>query len=214
MDFEQLRNILDHLPVRFFWKDRNSVYLGCNASFARDAGIDSPAEIVGLRDQDLPGRGAEAEVYRRRDQRVIETGQPLLGYEELRHFADGREAMIVGNLLPLQRPDGHIDGVVGVYSDVSKQRATESRLRLLTLNDQLTGLPNQALFKDRLEQAVLAAGGRHRGLGLICLDVDNFQKVNNTFGHTVGDEALRLIGGRLRETLFNADTVGRMGGDV
>ncbi len=214
MDFESLRRILDHLPVSFFWKDCNSVYQGCNASFARDAGIASPAGILGLQDQDLPGRSAEAEVYQRRDRRVIDTGEPLLGYEELRHFADGREVMIVGNLLPFHGPDGAVAGIVGFYSDVSDQRATESRLRLLSLHDQLTGLPNQALIRDRLEQAILVAAQRQRALGLICLDIDNFQKVNNTFGHAIGDEVLRLVSARLQQTLFNADTVGRMGGDV
>jgi len=214
MDIEQLRKVLDHLPVRFFWKDLDSVYLGCNRSFAEDAAGGSPVEIVGKQDHDLPGRCDEAERYRRRDQWVIETGQPLLDYEEIRTFADGREAMVLGSLFPYSRADGKVEGVVGIYSDVSEQRAAESRLRLMTLNDQLTGLPNQILLRDRLDQAIMSAGHRKRCLGLIYLDVDSFKKINNTLGHAVGDGILRLIGGRLSGAVFDLDTVGRMGGDV
>jgi diguanylate cyclase (GGDEF)-like protein len=209
-----LAKVLDNIPLRVFWKDRHSVYRGCNLRFARDAGVAVPAAIVGRRDEELPGRSQEADVYHRRDQRVIDTGQPLLDYEELRRFADGREAMVVGSLLPLQLGDGSVDGVLGVYGDVTEQRNTESRLRHLALSDQVTGLPNQILFKDRLEQAIIAARHGQRTLGLICLDIDNFQKVNNTFGHAVGDEVLRLVGERLRQSLYNTDTLGRMGGDI
>ena len=208
-----LRKVLDHIPLRVFWKDCHSVYRGCNLNFARDAGIATPDEIVGKSDVDLPGRCREADVYQRRDQTVLATGQALRGYEELRRFADGSEAMITGNLLPLQLADGTIDGVLGIYADVTGQYEAEHRLHAMRSHDQLTGLPNQLLFRDRLEQAVVAAGRGQKVFGLICLDLDNFKKINNTFGHPLGDEVLCRAGERLVRALFNTDTVGRMGGD-
>ncbi|MCM2263876.1 MAG: EAL domain-containing protein [Desulfuromonadales bacterium] len=209
-----LRKILDHLPLRVFWKDRNSVFLGGNQCFARDAGVNSPQELVGRRDEDLAGRRDDAATYLRRDHWVLQEGQPLADYEELRRTANGQEAMVVASLLPLHDGKGEVSGVLGMYADVTGQRETESRLRSLTINDQLTGLPNLTLIKDRLEQAIISARYGHRTLGLVYLDLDNFQKVNNSFGHAVGDEVLRLAGERLRQLMFSTDTVGRMGGDV
>lgn len=209
-----LHKILDHLPVRVFWKDRNSVFLGGNQSFARDVGAASPQELVGKRDENLPGRRDEAESYLRRDQWVLQEGQPLLDYEEVRRTADSREIMVAGSLLPLHDNKGEPSGVLGIYADVTEQREAENRLRSLTINDQLTGLPNLTLLKDRLDQAIISARHGQRTLGLIYLDLNNFQKVNNTFGHALGDEVLRLAGERLRQLVFNTDTVGRMGGDV
>ncbi len=209
-----LRKILDHLPFRVFWKDRDSVIQGGNLCFARDAGVSSPEELVGCRDEDLVGRRADAATYVRRDQRVMQEGRPLLDYEELRQVADGRETMVMASLLPLHDARGEVSGVVGIYADVTAQRDAESRLLSLTITDQLTGLPNLALVKDRLDQAIISARYGQRTLGLVYLDLDNFKKVNNSFGHAIGDEVLRLAGERLRQVVFSTDTVGRMGGDV
>lgn len=209
-----LRKILDHLPLRVFWKDSNSVFLGGNRCFAQDAGVNSPQELVGRRDEDLVGRRDDAATYLRRDQWVLQEGQPLLDYEELRRTANGQEAMVVASLLPLHDGKGEVSGVLGMYADVTVQRETESRLRNLTINDQLTGLPNLTLIKDRLEQAIISAQYGQRTLGLVYLDLDNFQKVNDSFGHAIGDEVLRLAGERLRQVVFTTDTVGRIGGDV
>jgi diguanylate cyclase (GGDEF)-like protein len=208
-----LGSILDHIPYRVFWKDRNSVYLGGNKLFARDAGVASPADLVGLRDEDLAGRCKDAASYLRRDQVVLNEEQPLRDYEELRCLEEGREAIVMASLLPLHDAHGAITGVLGIYDDVTAQRLTENRLRDLTLNDQLTGLPNQALIKDRIEQAVIAAQRQQSTLGVICLNLDNFRQVNNSLGHATGDEILRLASQRLQQALFSSDTLGRMGGD-
>lgn len=208
-----LRAILDHIPYRVFWKDRSSVFRGGNLSFARDAGVASPDDLLGRRDEDLPGRCAEAATFRRRDEWVLAGEGPLRDYEELRHFADGREGMIFGHLLPLHDARGDVSGVLGIYEDVTEKLETENRLRNLTHNDQLTGLPNLFLFKERLDQALALARRLQRRAAVVCFDLDNFKKINNTFGHAVGDEVLRQAGERLSQLVFDNDLVGRMGGD-
>ncbi len=101
---------------------------------------------------------------------------------------------------------------------VERQRA-ERRLLRLALTDPLTGLPNRALFADRLEQALARAarsGGRGKKapkLVLMFMDLDGFKAVNDELGHQAGDEVLTEVARRLLEQVRGADTVARLGGD-
>ena len=80
--------VLDQIPQRVFWKDRNSRYLGCNKAFAADAGLDSPATILGKTDQDL-NWGPEAELFFADDQAVMESGNPKRNFTEAVVRPDG-----------------------------------------------------------------------------------------------------------------------------
>src|SRR3954447_7091994 len=81
------------------------------------------------------------------------------------------------------------------------------------LTDPLTGLPNRALFQDRLEQNLRMAERDGAGFAVMLIDLDRFKDVNDTLGHLQGDELLRGLSDRLRETLRDCDTVARLGGD-
>lgn len=90
---------------------------------------------------------------------------------------------------------------------------TEQRLEQLALYDQVTGLPNRRLFEQELRKAAARIGHEPKGAALLFIDVDDFKKVNDSFGHEVGDRVLAMIGDRLRETVRGADAVARLGGD-
>ena len=83
----------------------------------------------------------------------------------------------------------------------------------LALHDPLTGLPNRALLAERLEQALIQVQRHKTMLAVLCLDLDRFKQVNDTFGHPVGDALLRAVAGRLRGCVRSCDTVARLGGD-
>lgn len=95
---------------------------------------------------------------------------------------------------------------------IERKRA-EERLTYLAQYDQLTGLVNRTLFRDRLVQAMARSKRLQQPLGLMLLDLDRFKPVNDTLGHNVGDQLLKLVAERLHECVREVDTVARMGGD-
>lgn len=95
---------------------------------------------------------------------------------------------------------------------IERKRA-EERLTYLAQYDQLTGLVNRTLFRDRLVQAMARSKRLQQPLGLMLLDLDRFKTVNDTMGHDVGDQLLKAVAGRLQECIREVDTVARMGGD-
>jgi len=100
-----------------------------------------------------------------------------------------------------------------IIRDITDQLRMEERIRQLAHYDELTGLPNRALFHDRLKQALLLAQrGEHR-VGLLYVDLDGFKPVNDNYGHHVGDAVLKATAERLRQAVRASDTVARMGGD-
>ncbi len=97
--------------------------------------------------------------------------------------------------------------------DITERKRAEARILYLAYHDVLTDLPNRALFYDRLDQAILFARREHHEVALLYLDLDKFKVVNDTFGHTAGDEVLKIVAGRIRGEVRESDTVARIGGD-
>ncbi len=99
-----------------------------------------------------------------------------------------------------------------IHYAIERKRA-EERLTYLAQYDQLTGLVNRSLFRDRLVQAMARSKRLQQPLGLMLLDLDRFKPVNDTLGHSVGDQLLKVVAERLHECVREVDTVARMGGD-
>ncbi len=125
---QMLQSVLDTIPVRVFWKDLGSNYLGCNRPFALDAGLQSPEEIVGKNDFEM-GWADQAELYRSDDRLVMETGSPKLGYEEPQTTPDGGRIWLRTNKVPLFDAEGRIKGVLGTYEDITESKRMEEMLR-------------------------------------------------------------------------------------
>ncbi|MGO9311121.1 MAG: PAS domain S-box protein [Syntrophobacteraceae bacterium] len=137
---QMLHSVLDTIPVRVFWKDLDSNYLGCNRPFALDAGLQSPEELIGRNDFEM-GWAEQADSYRSDDRLVMETGIPKLGYEEPQTTPAGGKIWLRTNKVPLRDAEGRINGILGTYEDItdSKQmeealRASETRYRIVADN--------------------------------------------------------------------------------
>lgn len=122
-----LQSVLDTIPGRVFWKDLNLNYLGCNKYFAKDAGLDEPASIVGLNDFDLPW-SKNAHLYQKDDRQVIETRTAKIMYEEKIIRTDGSEGWLETSKIPLSLHDGSVYGVLGTYQDISQRKNNEQEL--------------------------------------------------------------------------------------
>lgn len=108
---------------------------------------------------------------------------------------------------------GELSHYVGVQNDISEQKRQESELKRSAGHDLLTGLPNRAVFEDRLTQACQVALRKKSLVSVLFVDLDGFKLINDTFGHDVGDTLLVEVARRMREHVRPNDTVARMGGD-
>ena len=105
------------------------------------------------------------------------------------------------------------EGTVVLYTDISELKRREREIRHLAYHDVLTNLPNRMLFQERIEEALNRARERNTTAALMCLDLDNFKYVNDTLGHSAGDDLLKCVSTRLRSCLRDSDTIARLGGD-
>lgn len=102
---------------------------------------------------------------------------------------------------------------IGIFSDVSEAKRTEEELYRLAHHDALTGLPNRALLRARMEQSLQRAKRDTKKLALLFIDLDLFKNVNDSLGHSVGDELLQNVAQAIESAVRKADTVARLGGD-
>lgn len=123
-----LQLVLDTIPVRVFWKDKDSTYLGCNKLFALDAGLNSPEELVGKTDYDM-GWKEQAKSYRNDDAKVIRLGKPKLNYEEPQTTPDGKKIWLETSKIPLTDSNGNIIGILGTYEDITERKNNEEELQ-------------------------------------------------------------------------------------
>lgn len=109
--------------------------------------------------------------------------------------------------------NGKVTHYLAIFSDISKHKKNEQRLAYLAHYDNLTGLPNRALFREKVDRALLHARQHQTKLAVLFLDLDRFKYINDTWGHAVGDLLLQDVANRLVECVRKQDTMARLGGD-
>ena len=179
-------------------------------------------EVLGRSREELIGKGwFEVAVPARERDDVRDAFRGLLAgrTEGLEFFenpvctAEGEERTIAWHNGVLRDENDRISGTVSSGEDVTERRAAERQVAHLAYHDRLTGLPNRTLLEEHLAMAVALASRQEESLALLFLDLDNFKLVNDSFGHTAGDELLREVAGRLREVTRASDVLARQGGD-
>ena len=123
-----IEGIINAIPVRVFWKDKNLVYLGCNSVFARDAGFVEPKDLIGKDDYQMAWRD-QADKYRGDDRQVIESGCSKLLIEEPQTTPEGNTITLLSSKIPLRSSNGEISGVIGMYMDITERKRAEQELQ-------------------------------------------------------------------------------------
>ena len=124
---------------------------------------------------------------------------------------DGREFPVELAVVPFYRDDAV--SFCGFIRDIRERKEAEKTIRHLAYNDVLTGLPNRVLFEERLRMELAQARRSRQKVGVMCLDLDRFKIVNDTVGHSGGDQLLQEVAREFAETIREGDTVARVGGD-
>jgi PAS domain S-box-containing protein len=126
---QMLQLIMDNIPQRIFWKDRRSVYRGCNMHFAHGAGLATSDEIVGKTDFDLPWAYEEGAWYRTVDQRVMRNDAPEYHIMETQRQASGERIWVDTNKVPLHDGEGRVVGILGTFEDITERKQAQEALQ-------------------------------------------------------------------------------------
>jgi Amt family ammonium transporter len=204
-----MEDVLDSIPEAVaVVRGTQAIYV--NAAFSRIFGY-SAEEVIGhnLSEFHVP-QTLQHEIERVR-KAVDQFGVASL--ETVRMKKDGGLLDVALEARPLV-VNGEQAGYVLAFRDIGERKRTEARLQHDALHDPLTGLPNRALFLDRLSLAFThRARSRGQNCGVLFLDLDRFKEINDTLGHAAGDELLKAVAERLRGALRPQDTAARLGGD-
>lgn len=127
--------------------------------------------------------------------------------------ADGDEKWVMEQGVPIFDEQGRVTALEGIIVDISEMKQIQQQILHLASYDNLTDLPNRALFSDRVEQALLVARRRKEKLAIFFVDLDKFKLINDELGHETGDLLLQAVARRMEGCVRESDTVARLGGD-
>ena len=206
-----MQAIINAMPNPVMLKDRFHRLVLVNDAFC---------ELLNQTREDLLGDDGEKipedqrDVFWEIDDEVFRSGLPNENEEVLTDGAGSLRVVLTRKcLVTLPPQSGQQQFLLGVITDVIRFRESEARAQYLAEHDALTGLANRAQLNDRLDAQIKAAGEGNNKIALLLLDLDGFKEVNDTQGHHVGDELLKIIAKRLAGLVRAGDVVARYGGD-
>jgi len=206
-----LSDILENVSAYIYMKDSQGRYLFANR-LLRERFAAPMEEIIGYDDTKFYDAETSAKMQED-DLRVLRNGEKLESEETSLDILTGVAQVFMTVKLPLMRDDGNIYALCGISTDITERKDVEAHMQHMAQYDNLTHLPNRALFNDRLRQAIMAAQRNKAKLALMFIDLDKFKPVNDTYGHDVGDLLLKNVSLRIQECLRESDTAARIGGD-
>ncbi|MDD2767290.1 MAG: EAL domain-containing protein [Methylococcus sp.] len=190
--------------------DAEGLILSVNQAFENITGY-SAAEVLGHNPSLMKSGRHEIDFYARFWQELQTEG--YWSGEIWNRHRNGHVFPVWQSISAVKDSEGRISHYVGIFTDITEYKDAEARIQYLSYHDDLTGLPNRAFFQMRLDQLIAEAERDQNRIALLVLDLDHFKTVNDSLGHSVGDELLRQVSERLKANVDMADTLARQGGD-
>ncbi len=204
-------SLVQVMPQCLYRMDRESRITFANRALERHLGKPREA-ILGHSPREVYPADLAAK-YRQDDLRVLQ-GETLNLIEEMLSLdGEQRKRYIEIVKTPTYAPDGSINGIQGIFWDITARKSAEEQIEYLAHHDPLTDLPNRVLLRDRFLQAQGQAARSDARVAILFLDLDHFKLVNDTLGHPIGDRLLQAVAERLRRGVRETDTISRQGGD-
>lgn len=210
LDLQMARMVFEVANEGILVTDSEPRIIAVNPAFSVITGY-RPDEVIGQKTNVLSSGLHDADFYRSM-WNTLETHGRWSG--EITNRRKNGEPF--AEWLSIAAVEGKFQGVqryVGLISDISERKKEEELIRRLAHFDSLTGLPNRVLFNDRLQRAITRAKRHEQQVAALYIDLDHFKQVNDTYGHTIGDEVLKTAATRMLACVRQSDTVGRRGGD-
>jgi len=195
-----LQSIFDVIPDLIWLYDTEGKYLACNAVFER---------FIGKKEADIIGHTIFDNANNTPRQETADTNIDFLTFADKSH-----KGLFETTKTPMYDDKGNVIGVLCLSHDITEYKEREQKLVTFAHFDPLTGLANRALFMERLTQLTKRRQGEN-GLisAILFIDLDRFKEINDTKGHTIGDQVLILVAKRLKNVIRKGDTLARFGGD-
>lgn len=208
------RTLIETIPHPLFYKDRNGRYLGCNSSFANLMGV-APSrigeKIIGKRIGDLqppeisgPNDEADAAILSRSGARA---------YEATVIDGRGEHRDVLVSKATFTEDDGQVGGIVGMLIDITDRKQAERELLKQATTDMITGTNNRRQFITLAVRELNRSRRYAHPISVAIVDIDFFKTINDTYGHAVGDQALKAISDQCIHALRDTDVFGRIGGE-
>jgi diguanylate cyclase (GGDEF)-like protein/PAS domain S-box-containing protein len=206
-----LREIIDHIPTQITVKDaRDRRYVLVNAVAEEQFGATSE-EIVGKTPSELFSKEI-AEQIDGDDDRALRSRETLFIDEHLWESRKQGMLCITSKRLAIRDAAGEPRYLVNVVEDVTERRRADEKIAHMAHYDALTDLPNRVLFREQIERELKKAASGEQ-FALLYIDIDEFKGINDSLGHHVGDELLKMVANRIRACIRETDLIARLGGD-
>ena len=210
VELKKLNVAMEQNPVAMVIIDTEGTIEYINPRFSDLSGYQND-EIIGQNIRIFKTSHTSDEEYKKL-WTTIRSGKVWVG-EFYNRKKDGSMYWARSSICPIKNEDGEIINYVAVKDDITNRKETEVMIIKQATTDHLTGLPNRTLFLDRLGQEISLSKRYNSIFAVLFIDLDNFKKINDTMGHSVGDEFLIKISSRLKECIRESDTIARLGGD-
>ncbi len=218
-ELAMMRAVMASVPDLIYVKDLQSRFLYANQGTADVMGATDGTELRGKSDFDYYPTELAAGFYQD-EQKVIQSGVPLVSQDEHIRESDGRTRWLLTTKVPFRDSTGKTVGIVGIGRNITALKETEAELKRARENlhfkathDSLTSLLNREAILDMLGREIARSSREHSSTAILLADLDHFKNVNDQFGHPVGDEVLRETARRFLRAVRGYDLVGRLGGE-